>query len=202
MNRLLGHLPFVLVYLDDICVMSKSPEEHIEHLEAVLKILRANQLYVKIQKCEFNKPEVHFLGFIAGKGGLKVDPRKIAVVEEWPTPKDNHEVRQFLGLTNYFRKFIQGYATIAAPLQELTGKNIQFAWTDACDQAFAALKHALTHAPVLALPDFTKPFEVVSDASLHGTGAVLFQEGRPIAFTSKKFRVALLPRGQQCDPCH
>lgn len=188
MHRILNPLShFCLVYLDDICIMSKSPEEHVQHLDQVLEVLRKNHLFVKLQKCAFCKPEVNFLGFVAGKHGLKVDPRKIDTVTSWPVPKDPHEVRQFLGLTNYFRKFIQGYAALAAPMQELVCKQKQFVWTDACQHSFDDLKQALTSAPVLALPDFTKPFEVVSDASLLGTGAVLMQDGKPLAYTSKRF---------------
>ena len=191
MNRIFApHLfKFCVVYLDDIMVYSKTPEEHLKHLETVLKLLREHRFYAKRAKCSFNLPEVKFLGHIVGRDGLKVDPGKIEVVKDWPRPKDATQVRQFVGLTNYFRKFIKDYSTVAAPLMDLTKKNTDFAteWTDVHTKAFEELKTALTSSPVLILPDFNKPFELVSDASLLGTGAVLLQEGKVVAYTSKKF---------------
>lgn len=191
MNSILGPLrDHVLVYLDDICVISKNPEEHERHLRQLLQLLRENKLYAKASKCEFNRTDLRFLGHVVGRDGLRVDPDKIKTVREWPVPKDVQQVRQFLGLCNYFRKYIMGYAAIAAPMQDLVNKKAPWVWGDKQQQAFEALKHALTHAPVLVLPDFTKPFEVISDASLLGTGAVLMQGGRPVAFTSKKLTPA------------
>ena len=190
MNKVFAGLPFVNVYIDDLVVASDSPEEHEEHLNQVFARLRKYKLYCNLKKCHFNQPELKFLGFICGRDGIKVDPAKIKVVQDWPTPKNAKEVQQWLGLTNYFRKFIQGYATLATPLHMLTHKNTPFRWTDEHQTVFEALKHALINAPVLAMPDFSKPFEVVSDASLLGTGAILMQEGRPIAYHSKKFSSA------------
>ena len=191
MNKIFApHLfKFCVVYLDDIMIYSKTPEEHLEHLETVLKLLREHRFYAKRSKCSFNMKEVKFLGHLVGHEGLKVDPAKIAVVKDWPRPKDATQVRQFVGLTNYFRKFIKDYSTVAAPLMDLTKKNTDFAtaWTDVHTEAFEELKRALTSSPVLILPDFNKPFELVSDASLLGTGAVLLQEGKVVAYTSKKF---------------
>jgi hypothetical protein len=194
MNRIFApHLyKFVVVYLDDILVFSKSPEEHVEHLRTVLDLLRQHKFYAKKEKCSFNQPEVKFLGHIVGRDGLKVDPKKVDTVTKWPTPKNATEVRQFLGLTNYFRKFIKDYSTLAAPLNDLTKKdtNFQETFKEVHLRSFEALKEALTTAPVLILPDFTKPFELISDASLLGTGAVLLQEGRVVAYTSRKFSSA------------
>ena len=194
MNRIFANQlhKFVVVYLDDIMIYSNTPEEHAEHIETVLKILQDNKFYAKREKCSFNLPEVKFLGHIVGRNGLKVDPKKVEVVKDWPTPKDVTQVRQFLGLTNYFRKFIQDYSALASPLMDLTKKGIEFrtSWTPVHDEAFLQLKAALTSAPVLILPDFKKPFELISDASLLGTGAVLLQEGRVIAYTSKKLTPA------------
>ena len=191
MNKIFApHLfKFCVVYLDDIMIYSKTPAEHLQHIETVLKVLREQRFYAKLSKCTFNQSEVKFLGHIVGRDGLKVDPAKIEVVKNWPVPKDATQVRQFVGLTNYFRKFIKNYSSIAAPLMDLTRKGIDFAasWTDIHTVAFEELKTALTTSPVLVLPDFTKPFELVSDASLLGTGAVLLQEGKVIAYTSKKF---------------
>ena len=139
-------------------------------------------------KCDFNKPEVKFLGHVVGRDGIKVDPAKIAVIQEWPVPTSTTELRQFLGLANYFRKFIQGYSSLAAPLTALISNDkVRLSLTPSQMEAFQQIKHALTHAPVLTPPDFSKSFEVVSDASLLGTGAVLMQDNKPVAYTSSKF---------------
>ena len=181
---------FVLVYLDDILVFSKTPEEHIGHLRTVLQILRDNRLYAKMKKCTFNAQEVKFLGHIVGVNGVRVDPAKVQAINDWPVPQNVHQVRSFVGLATYFRKFIQGFSSMVAPLHELTKKDVPFKWTPQCQQAFESVKHTMTHAPVLAMPDFKKPFEVICDASVNGVGAVLMQDGHPIAYESKKFTPA------------
>ena len=178
---------FVLVYLDDILVFSKTGEEHLEHLETVLKLLRENKFYAKESKCDFNKPELRFLGHIVGRNGLRVDDTKLAVIKEWATPRDVGQLRSFLGLSNYFRRFVMGYSSMVAPLTALTGQKAPWNWGTAQQRAFNRVKKALVNPPVLVLPDFTLPFELISDASLAGTGAVLVQQGRPVAYTSKKF---------------
>lgn len=187
---------FVLLYLDDILVFSKTPEEHMRHLELVLQRLREHQLYVKRSKCEFNKPEVHYLGFVVSAQGVRVNPRKTQVVQEWPTPKNVKELRSFLGLSNYFRRFIQGYSTIVLPLHQLTRSGVKFHWTAQCNEAFEQVKYCLTHAPVLTLPDFSKPFEIIADASgdphRGALGAVLMQEGRVVAYESRRLTDAEL----------
>ncbi|KAJ9529817.1 hypothetical protein QJQ45_022213 [Haematococcus lacustris] len=181
----------VLVYIDDILVMSNSAEEHVQHLREVLELMRQHKLYAKRSKCEFNKTELTFLGHIVGEHGIAVDPAKVKVVREWHVPRNLKDLQAFLGLANYFRRFIPNFSAIAAPLTDLTSKTAaaQFDWQkfgEAQKKAFNGLKDALCSAPVLALPDFTKPFVVCTDASLVGTGAVLLQEGKPIAYTSKK----------------
>ena len=192
MNRIFAPYlgKFVLVYLDDILVYSKNPVEHVEHLRLVLQILKDNQLYGRLSKCDFFKREVLFLGHVADKDGLRVDPAKVEAVKAWQVPRDVKEVRSFLGLANYFRKFIQGYSTMVAPLTHLTRKDVAFEWSPDCHSAFEGVKHALTHAPVLATPDFTKPFVVIVDASGDGIGAVLEQDGHPLAYESRKFTPA------------
>jgi hypothetical protein len=125
-----------------------------------------------------------------GRDGVKPDPSKVATVTAWPLPKEVSALRGFLGLCNYFRKFIQGYSSLAAPLTALTSAKAAWDWSSPHQYAFEALKAALTFAPVLALPDFTLPFQVIADASLMGTGAVLVQNGRPVAFYSHKFAAA------------
>ena len=183
---------FVVVYLDDILVFSDTPEQHMHHLQIVMDILKENKFYAKPEKCQFGLKEIKFLGHIVGNGGVKPDPAKVQAVQEWPVPKTAQEVRQFLGLANYFRRFIKDYAGIADPLIQLTSKASDVArqWSERHDHAFTSIKQALSSAPLLVHPDFSKPFELVSDASLIGTGAVLLQEGHPIAYTSKRFSKA------------
>jgi hypothetical protein len=181
---------FVVVYLDDLLVFSKTEEEHIVHLQRVFDRLREHKLYAKLTKCSFFKEELQYLGHIVGRGGLKVDPKKISVVHDWPVPVNVHDVRRFLGLANYFRKFIQGYSRLASPLTELTGSNTPWTWTGQQQAAFEGIKHALTRAPVLALPDPSKQYKVICDAIDFGVGAVLTQDGRAIAFFSRKLNAA------------
>ena len=181
---------FVLVYLDDILVYSKSPEEHEKHLAMVLERLEKHKFYAQLHKCHFALPEVEFLGHMVSKEGIKVDPRKVKIVQDWPQPKNVSELRSFLGLANYFRRFIHAYSTIAKPLHALTAKDSPWLWTGPCSRAFELLKEKLTAAPVLAAPDFGKPFEVVADASDFTLGAILSQEGQPIAYESRKLSPA------------
>jgi len=190
---------FVVVYIDDILVFSKTHEEHLHHLRLVFQVLQDNDFRIKPSKCEFERPEVKFLGHIVGQEGVKVDTDKTAVVERWPTPTNVRAVRSFLGLAQYFRKFIEHFSRIAAPLTNLTKKDTPFRWDHKCQEAFDTLKRALTQAPVLALPDFSKQFEVICDASVEGIGAVLVQEGRPLAYESRKLQPAEVryPTGEQ-----
>ena len=178
----------VLVYddLDDILVYAKSKEEHAVLLRKVLEILKTNDFYVKLSKCEFERPELKYLGHIVGADGIKVDPAKTRTVQEWPKPATPKDVRAFLGLAGYFRKFVKGFSTMAAPLTHLTRQGVSFDWSDKCQLAFDRVKTALTSAPVLAMPDPSEPYEVRCDASIVGVGAVLMQNGKPLAFESKK----------------
>ena len=179
----------MLVYFDDNLVFSKSAEEHAEHLQLVLQRLRESELYAKRSKCLFNQPELEFLGHIVGSEGIKVDPKKIAVVRDWAVPQNVSELRSFLGLTNYFRKFVQGYANLVG-MNNLLRKHVPFVWTTDCQQAFDGVKHALTTAPVLVMPDYLKPFELIADACGFGIGAALLQEQQPIAYMCRKFTPA------------
>ena len=182
---------FVLIYLDDILVVSSSEEEHQRHLRAVLSRLRDKQLKIKLSKCELFQPQLKFLGHIISAAGIAVDPEKVKAIIDWPLPTMLKQLQAFLGLANYFRRFIRGYSTLAAPLTNLTRKcAMQNQWEDDQVAAFEAIKLALVTAPVLALPDLSKPFTLLSDASLHGTGGILTQEGRVVAFTSAKFSPA------------
>ena len=198
---------FVLVFLDDILIYSRTFEEHEAHLRVVLQRLREQKLYAKLSKCEFFRGEVEFLGHVVGRAGVRMIEGKVAAVEQWPTPTCQKEVEQFLGLAGYYRRFIEGFSRIAAPLSELCGTlrklrggaerkppKKKFAWGPQQDSAFSELKRAITAAPCLALPEETKPFILHCDASGYATGAVLMQEHaeglRPIAFLSKKMNDA------------
>lgn len=205
---------FVCIYLDDILVFSRSMDEHYQHITVVLQTLKDAGLKANMKKCEFFKPELIFLGHVVTEAGLKPDPSKVNTVVEWPHPKSVYEVRSFLGLANYFRRYIQGYAKVAAPLTDLLkgltsadkkGKLLQrgklsadkvaslekdftYRWTPECQKSFMDLKEALVSAPVLKLPDFDKPFVIECDASENAkaVGGILIQEGRPVAYMSKK----------------
>ncbi len=193
MNHIFGDYlhEFVVVYLDDILIFSKSQTDHYKHLRLILSRLRQFDLYANAKKCSFNQPELNFLGHIVGKEGIKVDPQKTEAVKKWPKPTSVKELRGFLGLANYFRRFIQGYSTIVAPLTDLTKKDRHISeWNATCDKAFNTIKTALIQAPVLAHPNFTQPFDVICDASNVGVGAVLLQNCRPVAFLSRKFSPA------------
>jgi ribosomal protein L31 len=141
-------------------------------------------------KSTFAAEEIKFLGHIVNSESIRPDPKKVEVVQNWPVPKNVHEVRSFLGLANYFRKFISHYSEVAAPLTNLTKKSHAWAWTGKCQDAFEKLKHLLTKAPLLRTPDESKTYRVVTDASDIGLGGVLLQEGHPIAYESRKLNSA------------
>ncbi|KAK1680563.1 hypothetical protein QYE76_041411 [Lolium multiflorum] len=161
---------FVVVFIDDILIYSKSEEEHEHHLEIVLETLRQHKLYAKFSKCEFWLKEVGFLGHILSAGGIAVDPTKIKTVAEWNTPTTQTEVRAFLGLAGYYRRFVEGFSSIARPMTQLLKKDKKFEWTNKCEESFQKLKTKLTTAPILIMSDITKPFDVYCDASKIGLG--------------------------------
>ena len=177
---------FVIVFIDDILIYSSSEEEHEYHLRLVLQRLREHQLYAKFSKCEFWLPQVAFLGHIVGKDGILVDPSKIEAVKNWPRPASVSEVRSFLGLASYYRRFVEGFSKIAVPLTELTRKSMRFSWSDRCEASFQELKQRLITAPVLSLPTENGKFVVYCDASKMGLGCVLMQEGKVIAYASRQ----------------
>ncbi|WVZ84759.1 hypothetical protein U9M48_031750 [Paspalum notatum var. saurae] len=179
---------FVVVFIDDILVYSKNEKEHEEHLWIVLSRLREHKLYAKFSKCAFWLKEVAFLDHILSTKGVAVDHSKVEDVLNWKQPQTMTEIRSFLGLAGYYRRFIKDFSKIAKPMTALTQKNAKFAWSPKCEEAFGTLKKLLTSAPVLAQPDITKPFDVYCDASGSGLGCVLMQEGRVIAYASCQLR--------------
>ena len=175
---------FVLVFFDDILVYSNTWNDHLQHLKKVFNLLLEDQLFLKLSKCELGANQVEYLGHIITSQGVSMDARKVSCMLEWSIPQNVKDLRGFLGLTGYYRRFIKGYGMIAKPLTDLLKKN-NFQWTDIAQTAFEQLKKVMVTAPVLALPNFNLPFVVESDASSEGIGAVLSQEGKPIAYFSK-----------------
>lgn len=175
----------VLVFFDDILVYSPSLEEHLCHLRLVLELLAKDKWQVKLSKCSFAQQQLAYLGHIISGKGVATDPAKISAIVQWPVPSFVKELRSFLGLAGYYRKFVKHFAVLAKPLTSLLKKQVLFVWTQDHDTAFQLLKQALVSAPVLAMPDFSKTFCVETDASNCGVGAVLLQQGHPLAFISK-----------------
>ncbi|CAI7799843.1 unnamed protein product [Closterium sp. NIES-54] len=198
MNHILRPLldECVVVYLDDILIYSKNMKEHVEHLRKVFEILRKNKFYVKLSKSDFALKKLQFLGHMVSAEGVHVDPRKIEAVKKWKVPENMKELRQFLGFTNYYNRFVPQYAKIAAPLTDLLKKDMPFKWDTPHQQAMEQLQKALTTTPVLILPNPEKDYVVEADASDQAVGAVLVQDHgnglQPIAYLSKKLHGAEL----------
>ena len=196
--RLMNHVlrafigKFVVVYFDDILIYSKSVEEHMNHIRQVLDELRKEKLFANLEKCSFCTDHVVFLGFVVSGKGIQVDETKVKAIKDWPTPVNVSQVRSFHGLSGFYRRFVRDFSTIAAPLNELTKKGVDFKWGNSQENAFQELKKCLTEAPLLVLPDFTKTFEVECDASGIGIGGVLMQQGKPVAYFSEKLGGAQL----------
>jgi hypothetical protein len=183
---------FALVFFDDILIYSSTYTEHLQHLATVLAILQRDKWQVKMSKCAFAQEQVAYLGHVISGAGVATDNTKIQSISSWPVPSNLKELRGFLGITGYYRKFINHYAIINKPLTQLLKKGTLFIWTDITDTAFRTLRQALVSAPVLALPDYKLQFTVETDACDVGIGAVLSQAGHPIAYVSR----ALGPRNQ------
>ncbi|GJT60704.1 putative reverse transcriptase domain-containing protein [Tanacetum coccineum] len=180
---------FVIVFIDDILIYSKTQEEHVEHLRLVLELLKKEKLYAKFSKCEFWLREVQFLRHVINGNGIHVDPSKIEVVKNWKAPRTPTEVCSFLGLAGYYRRFIENFSKIAKSLTILTQKCKTFDWGEEQELAFQTLKDRLCNAPVLALPDGPEDFVVYCDASEIGLGCVLMQRGKVIAYASRQLKI-------------
>ncbi|GJU47799.1 putative reverse transcriptase domain-containing protein, partial [Tanacetum coccineum] len=184
-----GHYEFVIVFIDDILIYSKSRKEHEGHLKLILKLLKEEELYAKFSKCEFWLSKVQFLGHVIDSEGIHVDPAKIEAIKDWASPKTPTEIRQFLGLAGYYRRFIEGFSKIARPMTKLTQKSVKFEWGEKAEAAFQLLKQRLCSAPILALPEGSENFVVYCDASHKGLGAVLMQREKVIAYASRQLKV-------------
>jgi hypothetical protein len=180
---------FVVVFIDDILIYSKTPEDHVKHLHVILQRLRDHHLYANFSKCEFWLDTVKFLGHTISGDGISVDPSKVQEVMDWKPPTSVHQIRSFLGLAGYYRRFIPDFSRIFKPMTELLKKGVKFSWNQKCDDAFHTLRDHLTTAPVLAQPDVSKPFDIYCDASGTGLGCVLMQDHRVIAYASWALRV-------------
>ena len=150
----------------------------------MLETLRMERLYAKLSKCEFWLREVPFLGHLVSEEGIRVDPWKIKVIIEWKPPKNVTEVRSFLGLAGYYRRFIKGFSMTAVPMTRLLQKNVKFEWSEKCQASFEKLKSFLTEAPILTQSTYDKEYMIFSDASLNGLECVLMQEGKVVSYAS------------------
>ncbi|GJW34114.1 putative reverse transcriptase domain-containing protein [Tanacetum coccineum] len=180
---------FVIVFIDDILIYSKNKQEHEEHLKLILELLKKEELYAKFSKCEFWIPKVQFLGHVIDSEGIHVDPAKIESIKDWTSPKSPTEIRQFLGLVGYYRRFIEWFLKIAKPMTKLTQKKLKFEWGDKQEAAFQLLKQRLCSAPIIALPEGSEDFIAYCDASKKGLGAVLMQREKVISYASRQLKI-------------
>lgn len=179
----------VVVFIDDILIYSTTYEEHLVHIQQVLEILKEHQFFVKLSKCFFAKQELSYLGHIISAVGVSTDPKKVQIIAQWPTPSSVKDLRSFLGMAGYYRKFVKNFRLISKPLTNMLRKGELFIWTPTTKEAFQTLIQALISTPVLAMPDFSKQFIIETDASELGIGAVLQQNGHPVAYVSKALGV-------------
>jgi hypothetical protein len=177
---------FVLVFINNILIYSKNREEHEEHLRLVLQVLREHQLYAKSSKCDFFQKKIHYLGHVISEEGVAVDLEKIRSIMEWPTPKDVSDIKSFMDLERYYKRFIKGFSKIGCPITTLQKKGAKFTWKQECEERFQSLKHLLTHALVLKIVDPKNNFLVCTDACKEGLGGVLMQEGSIVYYESRK----------------
>ena len=179
---------FVVVFIDDILVYSKDAQEHEQHLKIVLRILREKRLFSKLSKCDFWLKEVPFLGHIVSVEGIIVDPAKIEAIVSWKPPQNVTEVRSFLGLAGYYRRFVKGFSVIASSLTKLLQKEVMFVWDDKCQSSFDQLKKILMEAPMLTQLTSGREYALYSDASNIGLGYVMKKDGKVVAYASRQMK--------------
>jgi hypothetical protein len=190
MNEVLKDIigKFIIVYLDDILIFNKTEAEHLKHLVAVMRRLQQEKLLINMmKKSSFMRTKLIYLGFVISANELKMDPEKIKAIKNWPSLKSVFEVRSFHGLASFYRKFIRNFSGISAPMMDTVKKRHKsFHWTKEAEKSFNLLKKKITEQPILVLPDFSKTFQVRSDASGIAIGAVLSQDDRPVTYFSEK----------------
>ncbi|MCG8430404.1 MAG: reverse transcriptase, partial [Candidatus Omnitrophica bacterium] len=196
MNKVVKKFDFAEAYLDDIIIFSNTPEEHLKHLEDIFQELETAGLKLKREKCDFFKQEIHYLGHIISVNGVKPLPDKLKAIQEMPAPTNPKEIRQFLGLAGYYRKFVPRFADLSRPLTKLTRKDEKFVWTKECQASFQILKESLCKDPILKYPDTNKSYMLFTDASKYAWAGVLTQgypdeQGKttqhPVAYVSGLF---------------
>ena len=199
MNDILrAHLDLTAVgILDDVIIFSEDPALHVQHVRAILQILRDNRLYAKVEKCEFNKDHMTFVGYMVSQSGIGMDPAKVSAILDWPVPKSVKDVQSFLGFANFYRKFISHYSTLTSPLSSLTRKAVKFTWSEQAGAAFQQLQRAFTSAPVLRHFQPELPLTIEADASDFAIGCILSQttpqgDLHPVCYYSRKFSAAEL----------
>jgi hypothetical protein len=199
MNRVFGQFidRFMIVFIDDILMYSRSREKHEQHLKMMLQTLRDHHLYGKFSKSEFWLESVAFLGHVVSRIEIEVDPQKIEAVKQWLRPTSTTEIRSFLGLAGYYRRFMENFSQISAPLTKITQKNVKFQWSEACEKSFLKLKERLTTTPIITVPSGSDGYTVYCDASRVGLGCVLMQHGKVITYGSWQ-----LKKHEQNYPTH
>jgi hypothetical protein len=188
MNNVLSKFlnKFVLVFIDDILIYSKNREEHEEHLRLVLQVLREHHIYAKFSKCDFFQKQIHYLGHVISEEGVAIDPDKIISIMEWPTPKDVSDIGSFMGLEEYYKRFIKGFSKIGCPITALQRKGVKFIWTPECEERFQTIKHLLTHVPMLKIVDPDNDFHMFTNVCKEGLGGFPMQEGSIVCYEYQK----------------
>ena len=185
MEKIFGDLPFVIVYLDDLLVFSKTEEEHLQHLRIVFQRLEEYDVTLNGKKCHILRKKVDYLGFVLTPEGIKPQEKKIDAILQLTEPRNKRQLRKFIGMLNYYRDMIPGKASLCAPLNKLTSKNVPFTWTNVHKEAFKKTKRAFAQAVLLSFPDFEKPFDVYADASGLQLGGIIMQDAKIIACYSR-----------------
>ena len=196
---------FAMAYLDDIIIFSQTEEDHLKHMEIIFKKLKKADLKLKESKCDFFKKEIHYLGHLISVDGIQPLPEKLDSIHNMPKPRSPKEIKQFLGLTGYYRKFVPRFSDMARPLTKLLAHDCEFKWTNQCDISFQMLKDTLCSAPILKYPDTSKPYTLYTDASKYGWAGVLTQshtssiDGKEITMDHPVSYISGLFRGSQLN---